>query len=85
MTCIMQIMAENPEKSIMQVINESKQYMIGNKLNLFFLELTFLGWLILSIFTCGIGMVFLNPYMTATRTMFYFNVTGKNNSGEGEI
>ena len=35
----------------------------GHKGALVLLFLSFLGWIILSIFTLGIGMLFLYPYM----------------------
>ena len=42
------IMADNPEKGIMQCINESKQLMNNNKGRFFYLTLTFIGWYLLA-------------------------------------
>ena len=42
------ILADNPEKGIMQCINESKEMMMGNKGKLFSLEISFIGWAILA-------------------------------------
>ena len=45
--------------------------MDGHKADLFVLDLSFLGWCILNIFTLGIGSLWLNPYMNASRAAFY--------------
>lgn len=71
------ILVQNPEKGIMDCIQESKEMMIGHKMQLFILNLTFLGWLILSIFTFGIGYLFLIPYMQVTMAVFHDYVRGK--------
>jgi len=42
------ILADDPDKGIMQCINESKYMMNGNKAKYFVLQLTFIGWLFLS-------------------------------------
>lgn len=48
------ILADNPEKSIRQCMNESKMMMKGNKSKYFCLSLSFIGWLILSAIPVGI-------------------------------
>ncbi|MEA4986858.1 MAG: DUF975 family protein [Anaerovorax sp.] len=65
------ILADNPEKGIMQCIRESKQMMVGNKWKLFCLEISFIGWAILCIFTLGIGTLWLTPYMSVSTVAFY--------------
>lgn len=35
------------------------------------LELSFIGWAILCIFTLGIGLLFLQPYIAISRAAFY--------------
>lgn len=42
------ILADNPEKGVMECINESKAMMDGNKGRLFYTELSFFGWLLLA-------------------------------------
>lgn len=68
------IMCENPHYSAPDAINESKAIMEGNKLDLFLLQLSFIGWSILSVFTLGIGDLWLNPYRNMTITCFYRNL-----------
>lgn len=65
------ILADNPEKGVMECIRESKQMMVGNKWKLFCLEISFIGWIIVSIFTFGIGMFWVTPYMSVSTVAFY--------------
>ncbi len=65
------ILADNPNIGIMDAINESKRLMYGNKMKLFCLDLSFIGWAILSVLTFGIGFLWLMPYMHASRAGFY--------------
>lgn len=68
------IMQENPGMSASEAIRASKQLMRGHKMELFLLELSFLGWAILSMLTLGIGYFFLNPYFVATKTAYYDSI-----------
>ncbi len=65
------IAAENPEMSATDAITESKLLMDGNKWRLFCLDLSFIGWSILCVFTLGIGYLFLRPYREAAFAAFY--------------
>lgn len=49
--------------------------MRGNKAKLFFLDLSFLGWMLLCTYcTCGIGIFFVVPYMNAAHANFYLEL-----------
>ena len=65
------IMVDDPNISGLDAMQLSWNMMKGKKWNLFCLELRFLGWVLLCILTCGIGYIFLMPYMTATLLNFY--------------
>lgn len=54
-----------------EAITKSKQLMDGHKWEFFVLQLSFLGWAILCIFTCGIGFLWLRPYMQTTNALYY--------------
>ena len=71
------LMAEFPDLGALDAMRESKRLMQGNKWRLFCLELSFLGWSFLCMFTLGIGMLWLLPYMASARTAFYLEVTGR--------
>jgi len=55
------IMADNPQKTPRQCIEESKYLMDGNKGKLFLLELSFIGWAILAVIPSGIGSMLFGP------------------------
>ena len=69
------IMAEHPEMGIMEAIEASKQMMDGNKWALFCLDISFIGWTLLSALTFGIGDLFLTPYTRTATAHFYMNQT----------
>ena len=69
------IMAENPDMTASEAITASRQMMDGHKGELFWLELTFIGWDLLCILTLNIGHIALNPYKNAARTAFYKDLT----------
>lgn len=61
------IVAENPGISSRKAITLSRNMMKGHKWECFKLELSFLGWSVLSAVTFGLsGLFFSNPYMEAT-------------------
>ena len=66
------ILAENPGIDTKEAFAMSKQMMDGNKWNAFVLDLSFIGWNILSLFTCGILAIFyVNPYIYMTDAELY--------------
>ena len=68
------VLAENPGMSALDAIRTSKQLMKGRKWKLFCLWWRFFGWMLLCILTCGIGFLWLMPYMTASYARFYDDV-----------
>jgi|GEM_PF-55668 uncharacterized membrane protein len=72
------ILLENPEMPVLDAISRSKVMMRGNKGRLFCLEISFIGWALLCLITCGIGVLWLYPYMSAARAAFFNEVSGKN-------
>lgn len=65
------ILKDNPEMKNNAAIEESMRMMDGHKLELFLLDLSFIGWALLSILTCCIGFLWLVPYMNMARVNFY--------------
>ena len=68
------ILVDNPELSANQAINLSCKMMKGHKFDLFYLQLSFIGWGILSVFTLGIGFLWLMPYMLTAQASFYQDI-----------
>ena len=70
------ILAENPNLTASEAIAQSKQMMEGHRMDFFILELSFIGWRILSALTLGIGNLWLRPYRQAAYAAFYKDLTG---------
>lgn len=70
------ILADHPELTASEAITQSKEMMEGNRFRLFCLQLSFIGWGILCIFTFGIGNLWLTPYIQAATAAFYREVSG---------
>ena len=65
------ILKEEPEMKNNAAIEKSMDMMENNKMKLFLLDLSFIGWAILCIFTFGIGFLFLQPYVQVSHAAFY--------------
>ena len=65
------VLAENPEMTARQALNESKAIMEGHKMELFILQLSFILWDILVALTFGIASVYVLPYQSAATANFY--------------
>lgn len=77
------IMADNPSLTGSEAINKSKEMMKGHKLELFVLELTFIGWVLFAtIFTLGIGLLWVSAYKEMAKAEFYKKLTGAYVSNE---
>ena len=68
------IMAEHPEYNATTCIAESERIMYGHRMELFTLYLSFIGWFLLAIITCGIGLLWLMPYMETAQAAFYADI-----------
>lgn len=71
------IKADHPDKAIIDCMIESRRLMQGKKWNLFVLDLTFIGWMLLSILTLGIGLLWLAPYICTAHACFYKDIITK--------
>lgn len=76
---------DDPACTARESIRRSKAAMRGWKGELFVLDMSFLGWIILGMFTLGILYLWLNPYMGATEANFYDFVTSANRPSGGYI
>jgi uncharacterized membrane protein len=65
------IFYDNPEMSIMNILKQSYNMMDGHKLELFVLLFSFIGWIIIGIFTLGILYLWLIPYIFVTLAQYY--------------
>ena len=65
------ILAENPHLSASEAISRSQELMDGHKSDLFILDLSFIGWILLCMLTLNLGNLALNPYRNAAYAAFY--------------
>lgn len=66
------LLAENPSMSKEEAFAETKRLMKGNKMRAFILDLSFLGWNILGLFTLGVlNVLYVAPYQAQTDAALY--------------
>ncbi|MGA9226434.1 MAG: DUF975 family protein, partial [Mesobacillus sp.] len=65
------LMKDNPEYSALEAITESRKRMKGYKWKYFLMNLSFIGWIFIAIFTLGIGFLWLTPYISTANATFY--------------
>ena len=66
------IIADEPNLSATETIQRSRDMMNGHKFDAFVLDLSFIGWILLSIITLGIvGVFWYNPYKYNTDAALY--------------
>jgi len=65
------LLADNPNLGALDAIRCSKGMMTGNKWKFFCLGWRFFGWMLLCILTCGIGTLWLLPYLQVSFSKFY--------------
>ena len=73
---------DNPDMSGADAVEESQRLMTGKRASLFCLELSFIGWAILSVATMGIGFLWLIPYVHLAKIAFYKYALGNTDNVE---
>lgn len=68
------IIVDYPELSAGKALSLSQEMMRDHKYDLFYLYLSLLGWLFLSILTLGIGLLWFYPYAQTAQASFYQDV-----------
>lgn len=71
------LMADYDDLGPVQALKESQKMMSGNKGRYLYMELSFIGFMLLSLLTCYIGLLWVMPYMSMTATNFYRNIGGE--------
>lgn len=70
----MYIKVDNPDYDWKRCIDESQRMMQGHKGELFVLDLSFIGWLIVGACCFGVGTFWVTAYMEAAHAQFYENL-----------
>lgn len=68
------LIAEYPDMDSQEVFRLSKEMMDGNKLDTWLLELSFIGWYLIGLLFCCVGMIFVEPYLEATLAELYLKL-----------
>ena len=77
------LLKDHPELKFNAAIEESMRLMSGNKMRLFLLDLSFIGWFLLGLITFGIAFLWITPYWNTARAAFYEDLMSDlRNSGE---
>ena len=72
------LLAENPDLEWRDAFATSKRMMDGEKWNAFVLDLSFIGWILLSLVTLGlVGIFYVNPYKGLTDAALYMALREK--------
>ncbi|SHL14531.1 Protein of unknown function [Bacillus sp. bc15] len=83
------ILVENPDYTASEALRESKRIMKGQKLKLFVLWLSFIGWFLLAafigMFTFNLSFIFISPYYNTTVSHFYLDLVKKQDIGEAKV
>ena len=72
------LLIDHPEYSVIQCIKESKRMMAGRKWDLFLLDMSFLGWAMLSVFPLigWLVQIWTTPYFATTYALYYEQLAG---------
>lgn len=71
------IFAENRDLTYKEILNKSKSITEGYKSDIFFLYLSFVGWMLGSILTFGILYIYVGPYIKASMANLYLTVKNR--------
>ena len=70
------IIIDEPDLSPKEAITRSREMMNGHKWRAFLLDLSFIGWALLSIVTCGlVGLFYAEPYRRSARAALYLELS----------
>lgn len=75
------IRVDHREWTAMECLDESKRLMEGNRMRLFALDFSFLGWWLLGIITCCVGYLLVAPYCLVAQAAFYQELLNEENVG----
>ena len=72
------ILADEPDLSPTDTITRSRQMMDGHKWHAFCYDISFIGWFLLTIITCGIvGLFWYGPYKNSSDAALYLALRGE--------
>lgn len=71
-----------PQYSARELLTMSRRLMKGHKGRLFYIYVSFLPLVLVSLLSCGIAMLWVAPYMAATQAEFFLDVIKNSDPGK---
>lgn len=71
------LMWDFPSCSVGELLKKSRLLMHGHKGRLFYIQVCFIPLILLGVLTCGIGMLWIMPFLCAVQTEFYLDLVTK--------
>lgn len=71
------LLLDHKTMGVIKSFQESARIMKGNTGRLFYIYLSFLGWICLGLLSCYVGFLWITPYMSQTLTNFYLEIIGE--------
>lgn len=65
------ILAEDPSTPMDEAFAKSKKMTTNQKMDMFILDFSFIGWYLLGALVCGFGALFVGPYVMGTEAELY--------------
>lgn len=56
---------------VIETLKTSREFMYGYKLDYFIFNCSFIGWIILSVVTFGVALIWTAPYLLISQTLYY--------------
>jgi uncharacterized membrane protein len=76
------ILIENPKANVFKIFKTSNELMKGNVIKYIWLYLSFVPWMLVIIFTFGIGALYVYPYVQMAQLNFYYKLKKEVNHEE---
>lgn len=71
------VLLDNPNMSVMEALKATKQMMVTHRKRYLYMQFSFLGMMLAVGLSFGIGILWVEPYMTQTTTLFYLDTKGE--------
>lgn len=77
---VLYLVLDYPDETPAQLLAHSKRLMKGHRGSYFYLIVSFAGIFCLALMTFGLGMLWIHPYFSATKTGYYLELLQKENT-----
>ena len=72
------VLIDNEKLRTTEILKKAWTITNGHKMDLFMLGLSFFGWYLLGVLTCGIAFIYVIPYVKTTTTKFLYDIKVQN-------